>query len=336
MTRMEWDVPLARALGRLLAPESPAPLSLEVVREQLPSSREVYRFTFNGNGRAAVGKFFTAYPPAIPQDHGLAQEYDNYLQAAALGLNNGHIPRLLGHRPELCLGLLLEAIPGPDLDSLLKNACEHGKLDPLYRGLAGLAELLAFFHSRPLPEAPVSGLEACGYLDKLWLQLKSRGLLTPSDEAALAAERTAWESRLAQFPDHQVLVHGDATPTNFLFPDHSGQGRPFHRAVALDLERLRPADRLWDLSWVAGELKHAWVWRTGRGEGAEGPIGHFFAAYQAALPAAALLAERLVLLNPFYMALAELRIARNGYLSWDYRRWLVAEARRCLAFGRRM
>ena len=234
-----------------------------------------------------MGKFFTAYPPAIPPDHGLAQEYDNYLQAAALGLNNGHIPRLLGRRPELCLGLLLEAIPGPDLDSLLKNACRQDELAPLFQGLVSLAELLAFFHSRPVPEAPVSGLEAFGYLDKLGLQLKSQGLLTPSDEAALAAERAAWESRLAQFPDHQVLVHGDATPTNFLFPDHDGRGGPPHRAVALDLERLRPADRLWDLSWVAGELKHAWVWRTGRAEGAEGAIGHFFGAYLAALPAAA-------------------------------------------------
>jgi hypothetical protein len=36
------------------------------------------------------------------------------------------------------------------------------------------------------------------------------------------------------------------------------------------------------------------------------------------------------------MALAELRIARNAYLSWDHRRWLVAEARSCLSYGRRI
>jgi hypothetical protein len=36
------------------------------------------------------------------------------------------------------------------------------------------------------------------------------------------------------------------------------------------------------------------------------------------------------------MALAELRIARNLYLSLDYRRELVAEARRCLAGGRKL
>ena len=46
------------------------------------------------------------------------------------------------------------------------------------------------------------------------------------------------------------------------------------------------------------------------------------------------LTRRLFSLNPFYMALAELRIARNLYLTRDYRRELVAEARRCLAHGR--
>jgi hypothetical protein len=106
--------------------------------------------------------------------------------------------------------------------------------------------------------------------------------------------------------------------------------------VALDLERLRFADRLWDLSWVAGELKHAWAWRTGNAAAAEEIIGHFFSLYLSASPDGTSLGERLYLLNPFYMALAELRIARNAYLAWDYRRWLVAEAIRCLHYGRRL
>jgi len=339
VTRLAPDAPLTRALCRLSAPLAAAPLAGEVAREPLPSSREVQRFTFNGNGAAVVGKFFSAYPPRTPADHGLAQEYDNYLQAAARGLTNGcsRIPKLLGRHPASRLGLLLEAIPGPDLDALLHRACLGHDFDPLYRGLANLAELLAFFHSRPLPETPVSGLEALSYLDKLRLQLHRMGLLTGEDQAVLAEERAAWEVRLAQFSDRRVLVHGDATPTNFLFPDNGGRGRPPHgRAVALDLERLRMADRLWDLSWLAGELKHAWSWRTGNTAAAEAAIGHFFRAYLAALPGEPHLAERLFFLNPFYMALAELRIARNTYLSWDYRRWLVVEARRCLTYGRRL
>lgn len=331
MTGLPPEAPLAQALERLLSPAAaPATIDGEVARERLPSSRPVYRFTFSSNGYAVVGKFFSACPPTSPQDGGLALEYDNYLHAASLGLANGSrvLPRLLGRRPELRLGLLLEAVPGPDLDALLRRACLSGDLPPLYRGLTSLAELLARFHSRPLPETPVSSLEALAYLDKVVLQLGGLGLLTPADEAALAAERAAWADLLTGYPDRQVLVHGDVTPTNFLFPDG--------RALALDLERLRAADRLWDLSWLAGELKHAWAWRTGRPEAAEGAIGHFFHAYLAAQPGNHDLAARLYHLNPFYMALAELRIARNAYLSWDYRRWLVAEARRCLTFGRRM
>jgi aminoglycoside phosphotransferase len=329
VSRLSPNDPLARVLWRLSAPAG-VPWAGEVTRETLPSSREVCRFTFSNSGYSVVAKFFTAYPPAAPSDQGLAQEYGNYLHAADLGVGNGspRIPRLLGRHPENCLGLLLEAIPGPDLDGLIQQACLWGEATALHRGLASLAELLAFFHSRLVPEAPVSGLEGLAYLDKLRLQLPRLGLLDFEDEAALAAERLAWEDRLAGFPDRRVLVHGDATPTNFLFPDH--------RAVALDLERLRFADRLWDLSWVAGELKHAWAWRTGDPAGAEAAIGHFFEAYLAALPAGPGLAERLVLLNPFYMALAELRIARNVYLSWEHRRWLVAEARRCLSFGRKL
>lgn len=329
MNRLAPDAPLARVLRQMIASAGASPLAGEVTREPLPSSREVCRFTCTGNGTAVVGKFLTDYFPA---NQGLVQEYDNYLRAAALGLTAGcaRIPKLLGRQPDLRLGLLLEAVPGPDLDRLTLDACEHGDLLSLYQGLASLAELLAFFHSRPLPEIPVSSLEALGYLDKLLRQLQRLELLTPEDDAALAAEKAAWAIRLAQFPDQQVLVHGDATPTNFLFPDHNG------RAVALDLERLRAADRLWDLSWVAGELKHAWAWRAGHPAAAESAISHFFNAYLSALPADSCLAERLHLLNPFYMALAELRIARNAYLAWDHRRWLVAEARRCLTYGRKL
>jgi hypothetical protein len=105
--------------------------------------------------------------------------------------------------------------------------------------------------------------------------------------------------------------------------------------VAVDLERLRRGDRLFDLSWVAGELKHAWGWRFGNFAGGEAAIGRFFRAYFEALAAGPELRARIYRLNPFYMALAELRIARNGYLAWEYRRELVHEALQCLTHGRR-
>jgi aminoglycoside phosphotransferase len=322
--------PLARALRHLVKTETGfQPAAGEVCVEPLPSSRQVRRFTFPGADYAVVGKFFSTYPPRVAADLSLAREYDHYRRLPALGLGNGAglAPRLLGRWPHRSLGLLLEAVPGPDLDHLLRQACLHADLSPLFQGLEKLARLLAFFHSREVPARPVSPEPALAYLDKVIGQLEALGLLTREDCRALAHERRAWGARCQDFSDRQVLIHGDATPTNFLFPNG--------RAVALDLERLRLGDRLWDLSWVAGELKHAWGWRTADFGGSEAAIRHFFRMYLRAAGPDPAPAHRLFSLNPFYMALAELRIARNLYLTHDYRRELVAEARRCLTHGRR-
>jgi aminoglycoside phosphotransferase len=320
--------PLIQAFRQLVgaAPVSEAfPENISV--EALPSSRQVLRFTFP-QGDAVVGKFFAAYPPQISADLSLAREYANYRQLPVLGLPNGQglTPRLLGRWPQASLGLLLEAIPGPDLDHLIQKACLHGEPTLLFRGLEKLAHLLAVFHSSPVPALPVSPAPALTYLDKVMGQLQQTGVLTREDLQGLTQELAWWEARFRDFTDVQVLVHGDATPTNFLFRNG--------RAVALDLEKLGVGDRLWDLSWVAGELKHAWGWRLQNLNGAEAAIGHFFWAYQTAAEVPSPLTDRLYALNPFYMALAELRIARNPYLSFDYRRELVAEARRCMAGGR--
>jgi aminoglycoside phosphotransferase len=331
MKRLTDADPLARALRQMVGAEAGfRPPAGEVQVESLPASRQVLRFTFPAGGYAVVGKFFSAYPPQASADLSLAREYDHYLRLPGLGLGNGDglVPRLLGHWPERSLGLLLEAVPGPDLDHLLLKASVHGDPAPLFQALENLAHLLAFFHSRPVPADPVAPAPALAYLDKVMAQLLEAGTLTREDWQALAGERHAWEERCQDFSDRQVLIHGDATPTNFLFPNG--------RVVALDLERLRIGDRLWDLSWVAGELKHAWGWRTGDFNGSEAAIGHFFRMYLTAAGLDPALTRRLFSLNPFYMALAELRIARNLYLTRDYRRDLVAEARRCLAHGRRL
>lgn len=327
MSLLSREHPLCLALRELLPGDASWPAA-EVRLETLPSSRQVVRFTAARGEGAVVGKFFFGYPPATSADRGLDREYHNYLLAEALGLTRGPglIPRLLGRHPQTRLGLVLEAVDGPDLDQALALACHHGQHGQLEHRLEKLAALLAVFHTRPLPEQPVSSRPALGYLAKLLRQLGNLGILTGEDKQAFQEESALWTEQLLRFPDVKVLVHGDVTPTNILFPDG--------RAVALDLERLRAADRLWDLSWVAGELKHAWGWRTGRLEGAEPAIGHFFAAYLAALPTDGALARRMFALNPFYMALAELRIARNLYLNREHRRSLVAEARRCLAGGR--
>lgn len=302
----------------------------ELAWERLKASRPVYRFTC-GCGPTVVGKFFSPGPAApAPIDRGLIRECHAYLSAPAWGLDGpgSCLPRLLGCYPQVRLGLLLEYIPGMDLDGYLAEAAKAGGFARLCDRLEKLAGLLAFFHSRPTPPRPVSPEPGWRYFCKLLGQLEALGLLFREEVEALKSAGLVWQAEFGKYPDNLVLVHGDATPTNFLFPDG--------RAVALDLERLRLADRLFDLSWVAGEIKHAWGWRFGNFAGSEAAIGHFFRAYFQASGVDAALTERILRLNPFYMALAELRIARNDYLSWDYRRSLVEEAWRCLSFGRSM
>jgi aminoglycoside phosphotransferase (APT) family kinase protein len=235
---------------------------------------------------------------------------------------------MLGRSPGERLGVLLEGIPGPDLDHYLQEAAQGRGWENCLQKVSRLAELLACFHTRPLPREEVSPEPALAYFQKLRGQLQDQGLLSPAEAEAFAREGQAWEEILWGYADVQVLLHGDATPTNFLFPDS--------RAVAVDLERLRPGDRLFDLSWVAGELRHAWGWRGQDFGESEAAIQCFFGAYLAALPGDAGLARRIFAINPFYMALAELRIARNDFLSWDYRRALIHEAMCCFTFGRRM
>ena len=325
MTYLGPDHPLSRVLLPHLGTGS----AQGVNYERLRASRPVFRFFLPGDGLGLVGKFFVDQAPTSSQDRSLVREYHHYLSAPARELAAaGLIPRLVGQAPGVRLGLLLEGLPGPDLDFFLAEAAQGRGLVECRRRLARLAELLAFFHTRPQTLQPVSPQPVLAYFQKLQNQLQAQGLLSSEEGDFFAAESRAWERRFGAYTDFQVLLHGDATPTNFLFPEG--------RAVALDLERLRPGDRLFDLSWVAGELRHAWGWRGRDFCDSEAAIQSFFQAYLEALPADDILSQRILALNPLYMALAELRVARNSYLSWEYRRALVAEAGRCLSCGRRL
>ena len=231
--------------------------------ERLPASRPVFKFSTGENGAAVVGKFFSGHPPAGTADRALLREFSNYRHASRWGLTNGAgwVPHLKGRHPDLRLGLLLTAVPGPDLDFWLKEACSSGNPAGLFPRLELLAGLLAHFHTRPLKPRPPASQPVFWYWRKVQGQLARQGLLNGFRERRWDEEFQAWSAFFPNFPDRQVLIHGDATPTNFLCP-HG-------RVVALDLEKLRLDDRLWDLSLVAAELKHAWGWRTGDFLGSE-------------------------------------------------------------------
>ena len=94
--------------------------------------------------------------------------------------------------------------------------------------------------------------------------------------------------------DQKVIVHGDATPENFMF----GNGLS---VIAFDLERTKRADRVFDTGRIAGELKHFFMRATGNKDAAEPFIGHFLWEYACHFPNRASAFQSITGRTPFYM-----------------------------------
>jgi aminoglycoside phosphotransferase (APT) family kinase protein len=123
--------------------------------------------------------------------------------------------------------------------------------------------------------------------------------------------------------DQQVWLHGDATPANFLFGDDLD-------VAAIDLERMKRGDRMFDVGRVAGELQHAFMRDSGDRHRAEPFIGHFLWEYSCHFPDRQQMFESVTARAPYYMALNLLRIARNDYIDPYYSGRLVRQAKRLL------
>jgi aminoglycoside phosphotransferase (APT) family kinase protein len=132
-----------------------------------------------------------------------------------------------------------------------------------------------------------------------------------------------WAGRPEMPAFSPVLVHGDATTTNFVFPA-PGQ------VVALDWERLKLADPAADLGRLMAEVSHSVVRHGGNAEEAEASVRHLGQRYGLSLPRSW---DRDAIRHRarFYRASSTLRIARNGWLSRLERTALVAQAMALLA-----
>ena len=198
-----------------------------------------------------------------------------------LGLTEGvaWIPRLLGRWPDLRLGLLLEAVPGPDLDRLMRGACVHGNLAPLCPGPGKPGALLAFFHSRPVPETAVSGRASPGLPGQTdGCNCGGRACFTREDEAGpdLGEGRLGSQAG-ADFPTGRCWCTATPPPPIFSSPTRRGRegGGPGPGAPAGRRPPLGPV--------LGGRRTQARLGLAHRQCGrAEAAIGHFFAAYLAA------------------------------------------------------
>ncbi len=100
--------------------------------------------------------------------------------------------------------------------------------------------------------------------------------------------------------------------------------------AAIDLERMKRGDRMFDVGRVAGELQHAFMSAAGDRRPAEPFIRHFFWEYSCHFPDRQRAFASVTARAPYYMALNLLRIARNDYIDRDYGDRLVAQAKKLL------
>ena len=234
-----------------------------------------------------------------------------------------HVIRPLGFSRDINGVLAVEYYSGEEFSHAIARAAQHGDDAHLYWRLTALASFLATQHNRTANGASVDFDPDCKYFDTLVGRLRKAHRIGQWDIDELSWLRDCWRDRPRMWQDRQVWLHGDATPANFLF----GHGMD---VAAIDLERMKRGDRMFDVGRVAGELQHAFMSATGDWRRAEPFIGHFLWEYSRHFPDGQRTFESITARAPYYMALNLLRIARNGYIGPDYGEKLVKRAKKLL------
>lgn len=287
-------------------------------------ARDVYLYEEVGSAIRVVGKFF---PPGRRLQHGLVRpptetEFRNLTHLHRLGLNHPpfRVARPLGYNPWLNHALILEHFDGQPLDEVILLAIRQNRRNRLYRKLSALAHFLAELHNRTAGEWTVDFQGPYDYAGRLIESLVQKRGMDRGEADEIYCLREEWRGRDFMWEDRRVIVHGDATPSNFDFG-------PGQEVMVFDLERMTWADRVFDLGRLVGELKHFFFRGTGDPWAAEPFIGHFLWEYCTHFPDPQPAFRSVTRRVPFYLGITLLRIARNSWVDWTYRRKLLELAK---------
>jgi hypothetical protein len=284
---------------------------------------KVYLYEECNSRTQIVGKFFLSGGHQKGEaTQRMWREFDNLQCLRGYGLAGyPHlVVRPLGVNPWLNSILVEEYSPGVPLSVFVNDAIHNGQSHPLFKKLTALAYFLATLHNRTASGHLVDFHQDCDYLDRLVRKLQAKQVIGAWDVDELHWLRDRWREKPRMWEDNQVLVHGDATPSNLLF----GRGLS---VIAIDLERMKRADRVFDLGRIAGELQHYFLQACGNKQNAEPFIGHFLWEYACQFPDRDRAFRSITGRLPFQLALTLLRIARNSWVSAPQRRRLVEEAK---------
>ena len=293
---------------------------------RLNGSNEVYAYEEQHSGAKVICKF---YGPKFGWDRDRAEwkahkEYESLRTLRGYGLVGSphHVIRPLGVNRDLNCVLALEYYGGEQLSHAISRAIRRDDDAHLFWRLKSLAYFLATMHHRTANGEDVDFDSDCRYLDVLVDRLQDDRLGSWADDE-FTWLRDRWRERPQMWQDQQVWLHGDATPANFLF----GEGMD---VAAIDLERMKRGDRMFDVGRIAGELQHAFMVGTGDKQRAEPFIGHFLWEYCRHLPDPEAAFTSVTGRAPYYMGMNLLRIARNDYLTPQYSDQLVEQAKTLL------
>ncbi|GAB4244486.1 MAG: hypothetical protein Kow00109_20380 [Acidobacteriota bacterium] len=219
--------------------------------------------------------------------------------------------------------LLVEPfVPATDLDHTI-GAAVSGAEAELFTRLNQLAGFLARLHGGHVLRRHIPFHRYCEDARRILRSLAKAPDLSRDLLKSLEPLVRLWERESERWTAETTLVHGDVTPTNFLFPEPG-------RLVVLDLERMRFADPLLDVGFLTAELRHHFALRVHCAERAEPFVRYFLDRYCEEREFAEPVRRQWLERHRFFMALGELRIARNPRLHPGHRGWLVEEALRCL------
>ena len=294
---------------------------------QLPASNHVYLYEDSHSQTRLIGKFFGGAASLGPQTafDRMEKEFNNLNYLRNIGFNGRphYVARPLGRNADLNKVLVEEFCYGTSLADFIVKAIRENARNILFQKLGALAYFLATLHNRTAHDSKVNFNKDCGYFGHIMEQLVNAGRIGWDEAMEFYRFKDRWREKTCMWEDRQVLVHGDVTPANILFGDD-----PW--VIAIDLERMKSADRVFDLGRVVGELQHYFMQKTGDKWLAEPFIGHFLWEYACHFPDRDATFGAISRRIPFYSGLTLLRIARNAWIGKKYSNQLLDEARKTL------